>query len=73
MFSNGAETESLYTGPEAMKGVGKAAPYKQVRCVNLARKGLIALNVDWVGMGQLRVIPPPEAIGGCFRRLQLLV
>jgi dienelactone hydrolase len=35
-------------------GAGKAAPYKQVRCVNLARKGLIALNVDWVGMGQLR-------------------
>lgn len=36
------------------EGVGKAAPYKQVRCVNLARKGLIALNVEWVGMGQLR-------------------
>ncbi|MBV0890726.1 Hint domain-containing protein [Paracoccus sp. Z118] len=25
VISNGAETESLYTGPEAMKGVGKAA------------------------------------------------
>jgi dienelactone hydrolase len=36
------------------EGIGKAAPYKQVRCVNLARKGLIALNVEWLGMGQLR-------------------
>lgn len=25
VISNGAETESLYTGPEAMKGIGKAA------------------------------------------------
>ncbi len=36
------------------EGIGKAAPYKQIRCVNLARKGLVALNVEWVGMGQLR-------------------
>jgi hypothetical protein len=35
-------------------GVGKAAPYKQIRCLNLVRRGLLALNVEWLGMGQLR-------------------
>jgi hypothetical protein len=33
---------------------GKAAVYKQVRCINLAKRGLIVLNPEWVGMGQLR-------------------
>ena len=33
---------------------GKAAPYKQVRCINLAKRGMLALNVEWLGMGQLR-------------------
>ena len=28
VFSNGAETESLYTGPEALKAVGKAAQHE---------------------------------------------
>ena len=27
--------------------------YKQVRCINLAKRGLLALNLEWVGMGQL--------------------
>lgn len=34
--------------------VGKAAPYKQVRCINLAKRGIASLNVEWLGMGQLR-------------------
>ena len=33
---------------------GKAADYKQLRCINLAKRGMIALNVEWLGMGQLR-------------------
>ena len=33
---------------------GMFAGYKQVRCINLAKRGMIALNVDWIGMGQLR-------------------
>ncbi len=33
---------------------GLFAPYKQVRCINLAKRGMYALNVDWIGMGQLR-------------------
>jgi len=34
--------------------VGKAAEYKQMRCINEAKRGIIALNVEWLGMGQLR-------------------
>ena len=33
---------------------GKAAPYKQLRCINLAKRGMISLNVEWFNMGQLR-------------------
>jgi dienelactone hydrolase len=33
---------------------GKAADYKQIRCINLAKRGVLALNVEWFGMGQLR-------------------
>ena len=33
---------------------GKAADYKQIRCINQAKRGMLALNTEWVGMGQLR-------------------
>lgn len=32
---------------------GKQAPYKQIRCINQAKRGMLALNVEWFGMGQL--------------------
>lgn len=32
---------------------GKAADYKQIRCINLAKRGMIVLNLEWFGMGQL--------------------
>ncbi|MCB9385415.1 MAG: acetylxylan esterase [Bryobacterales bacterium] len=32
---------------------GKATEYKQTRCINQAKRGLLALNVEWLGMGQL--------------------
>lgn len=35
-------------------GNGKAAAYKQIRCINQAKRGMIALNVEWLNMGQLR-------------------
>lgn len=35
-------------------GAGKAAGYKQIRCINLAKRGIIALNLEWFGMGQLK-------------------
>jgi hypothetical protein len=34
--------------------IGKATEYKQMRCINEAKRGIIALNVEWFGMGQLR-------------------
>jgi hypothetical protein len=34
--------------------LGKAAVYKQVRCLNLVKRGMIAMNLEWFGMGQLR-------------------
>jgi hypothetical protein len=34
--------------------VGKAAKYKQIRCINEAKRGMLALNVEWLYMGQLR-------------------
>ncbi|MCP4172507.1 MAG: hypothetical protein GY758_17230, partial [Fuerstiella sp.] len=27
--------------------------YKQLRCINQAKRGMLALNVEWLGMGQL--------------------
>ncbi|HMC64470.1 MAG TPA: acetylxylan esterase, partial [Gemmataceae bacterium] len=35
-------------------GNGKAAVYKQIRCINLAKRGMLVLNPEWLGMGQLR-------------------
>jgi len=32
---------------------GKAVPYKQVRCINLARRRMLALNFEFPGMGEL--------------------
>jgi len=33
---------------------GKSADYKQIRCINQAKRGMLALNTEWVGMGQLQ-------------------
>jgi hypothetical protein len=33
---------------------GKAAEYKQIRCINQAKRGILALNLEWFGMGQLK-------------------
>jgi hypothetical protein len=32
---------------------GKAADYKQLRSINMAKRGILTLNVEWLGMGQL--------------------
>jgi hypothetical protein len=34
--------------------IGKAVDYKQMRCINQAKRGIIALNPEWFGMGQLK-------------------
>ncbi len=33
---------------------GMTIDYKQMRCINLAKRGMLALNFEWLGMGQLR-------------------
>ncbi len=33
---------------------GKAVHYKQLRSINLAKRGMLVLNLEWFGMGQLR-------------------
>ena len=35
-------------------GNGKAADYKQMRCINMAKRGMLVLNVEWFNMGQLK-------------------
>ncbi len=33
--------------------LGKQYPPKQIRCINQAKRGMLALNIEWLGMGQL--------------------
>ncbi len=35
--------------------LGKAAEYKQKRCINLAKRGIYALSLEWIGYGELAV------------------
>src|SRR5436309_1014845 len=32
---------------------GKAVEYKQKRCINFAKRGILALNLEWLGYGEL--------------------
>ena len=48
--------------------LGKAAEYKQARCIHMARNGIIALNLEWFGMGQLRT---PGFVHGRMNQLDL--
>ena len=34
-------------------GGGKAVAYKQINCINQAKRGMFALNVEWFSFGQL--------------------
>jgi hypothetical protein len=36
------------------EGAGVANDYIQIRCINQAKKGVLALNYEWMGMGQLK-------------------
>jgi dienelactone hydrolase len=33
--------------------LGKAMPFEQKLCINLALRGMMALNLEWIGMGEL--------------------
>lgn len=63
----GFQSTAILYEPENMQGkipailnvnghdpLGKAAEYKQKRCITFARHGILALNIEWLGMGELR-------------------
>ena len=37
--------------------------YKQARCINLAKRGMLALNTEFIGMGELRADAEHNRIG----------
>jgi len=47
-------TMPVVLNPNGHHAGGKAVDYKQIRCANLARRGVIALNMEFIGMGELR-------------------
>lgn len=62
----GLQSTALLYEPEELKGKvpailnvngheagGKAMEYIQKRCINQARQGILALNLEWIGMGEL--------------------
>jgi hypothetical protein len=62
----GFEGTALLYEPEVLRGKvpaildvnghepeGKAMEYIQKRCINQARQGMLALNLEWIGMGEL--------------------
>ncbi len=42
---------------------GKAMDYKQARCINLAKRGMLALSTEFIGMGELRADSDHNRIG----------
>jgi len=65
----GFESSALLYEPENLNGkipailnpnghereVGKAAEYKQKRCINFAKRGIFALSLEWIYCGELYV------------------
>jgi len=44
--------------------LGKAVEYKQKRCINLARRGLLALSPEWLACGELNLPENRHQFGG---------
>lgn len=49
-----ADRAPVFLNVNGHDAVGKATDYKQLRCINQAKRGILALNVEWFGMGQLK-------------------
>ena len=49
--------------PNGHHAGGKAMDYKQARCINLAKRGMLALNTEFLGMGELRADVEHNRIG----------
>jgi len=43
---------------------GKAVEYKQKRCINFARRGMLALNLEWLNFGELAQAGNAHWFGG---------
>jgi dienelactone hydrolase len=46
--------------PNGHHAGGKAVDYKQIRCANIARRGLLALSPEFIGMGELQADVPHD-------------
>jgi len=49
--------------PNGHHAGGKAMDYKQARCINLAKRGALALSTEFIGMGELRADVDHNRIG----------
>ena len=49
--------------PNGHHAGGKAMDYKQARCINLAKRGMLALSTEFIGMGELRADVEHNRIG----------
>ena len=49
--------------PNGHHAGGKAMDYKQARFINLAKRGMLALNTEFIGMGELRADVDHNRIG----------
>ncbi len=49
-----AEKIPVHLAVNGHEPTGKATPYIQLRCINLAKRGIATLNPEWFGKGQLR-------------------
>ncbi len=49
--------------PNGHHAGGKAMDYKQARCLNLAKRGVLALSTEFIGMGELRADADHNRIG----------
>ena len=49
--------------PNGHHAGGKVMDYKQARCINLAKRGMLALNTEFIGMGELRADVEHNRIG----------
>jgi dienelactone hydrolase len=74
----GFESTAILYEPERVEGkapavlnvngheyeIGKAAEYKQKRCINLALHGMFALSTEWLGCGELNSPENRHQFGG---------
>jgi len=56
------DTVPCVLNPNGHHTGGKSMEYKQARCINLAKRGMIALSTEFIGMGELSMNVPHNRI-----------